>query len=92
MLIIFKAFNNHLPVYVENVFKVRTNIKNLMGMNKLVLPHGNTGYGLNQWSIQQLRPGTVTSLKSFKVAVRIGSCFPSIIFLVLSQLVFYSFS
>ena len=46
MLIIFKAFNNHLPVYVENVFKVRTNIKNLMGMNKLVLPHGNTGYGL----------------------------------------------
>ena len=47
---------------------------------------------LNQWSIQQLRPGTVTSLKSFKVAVRIGSCFSSIIFLVLSQLVFYSFS
>ena len=37
LIIIYKALNNRLPVYIENMFRVRINIKNLRGMNKLVL-------------------------------------------------------
>ena len=42
LVIIFKVRNNRLTVYIENMFTVRTNIKNLRGRSKLVLPHVNT--------------------------------------------------
>ena len=75
MLIIkSKALNNHLPVYIENMFGVRTNIKNLSWFfHTLTL----LAMVSNKWSIQQPRPGTLSrrlpnliSLKSFKAAVR----------------------
>ena len=42
LIIIFKVLNNRLTAYIENIFRVRTNIKNLRGRSKLVLPHVNT--------------------------------------------------
>ena len=96
LIIIFKVLNNRLTVYIENMFRVRTNIKNLRGRNKLVLPHVNTTRYAGLKSVvytatkaQKSLPDdyrTMTSLKSFKTAV--GSCLCSIVFLVLSQLVF----
>ena len=79
LIIIYKALNNRLPVYIENMFKVRINIKNLRSMNKLVLPHVNTAhYGIKSvvctatkaWNSLPDNYRTMTSLKSFKAAVR----------------------
>ena len=79
LIIIFKALNNRLTLYIENMFRVRTNTKNLRGRNKIVLPHVNTTrYGLKQvglYSNQGLelssrRLPNMTSLNSFKTAVR----------------------
>ena len=36
--IIFKALNNNMPQYIQSLFKVTENKKNLRGKNKLVLP------------------------------------------------------
>ena len=59
LCVVFKAMNNRLPSYVKDMFKLRDNVKNLRGTNKLVLPRFNTSrYGLKstvytatkQWS------------------------------------------
>ena len=47
LIIIFKCLNNIAPVYLKDLFCVRDNIKNLRGINKIVLPKVNTTkYGL----------------------------------------------
>ncbi|KAL9966690.1 hypothetical protein ACROYT_G024802 [Oculina patagonica] len=47
LIIIFKCLNNLAPVYLKDLFCVRDNIKNLRGINKIVLPKVNTTkYGL----------------------------------------------
>ena len=47
LYILFKALNNQSPSYITSMFKLRDNIKNLRGTNKLVLPRVNTTrYGL----------------------------------------------
>ena len=38
LLIIFKALNNSMPQYIQSLFNIRENKKNLWGRNKLVLP------------------------------------------------------
>ena len=48
LLIIFKALNNSMPQYIQSLFNIRENNKNLRGKNKLVLPVAKTTtYGLN---------------------------------------------
>ena len=51
LLIIFKALNNSMPQYIQSLFNVRENKKNLRGNNKLVLPVAKTTtYGLKSTS------------------------------------------
>jgi len=38
LLIIFKALNNSMSQYIQSLFNIRENKKNLRGRNKLVLP------------------------------------------------------
>lgn len=42
LLIIFKALYNNMPQYIQSLFQVRENKKNLRGKNKLVLPVAKT--------------------------------------------------
>ena len=47
LYIVFKALNNQSPSYITSMFKLRDNIKNLRGTNKLVFPRVTiTRYGL----------------------------------------------
>ena len=51
LLIIFKALNNSMPQYIQSLFNIRENKKNLRGNNKLVLPVAKTTtYGLKSTS------------------------------------------
>ena len=42
LIIIFKAINNYPPKYLRDLFRLRDNIKNLRGVNKLQVPKPNT--------------------------------------------------
>ena len=42
LLIIFKALKNSMPQYIQSLFNIRDNKKNLRGNNKLVLPVAKT--------------------------------------------------
>ena len=45
---VFKTINNYSPEYLSNLFRLRDNIKNLRGVNKLQVPKPNTTrYGKN---------------------------------------------
>ena len=47
LLIIFKALNNSMPQYIQSLFNIGENKKNLLGRNKLVLTVvKTTTYGL----------------------------------------------
>ena len=51
LLVIFKALKNNMPPYIQSLFNVRENKKNLRGRNKLVLPVAETtSYGLKSTS------------------------------------------
>ena len=51
LLIIFKALNNNMLQYIQSLFQVRENNKNLRGGNKLALPVAKTTtYGLKSTS------------------------------------------
>ena len=51
LLIIFKALNNSTPQYIQSIFKVIENEKNLRGQKNLVLPVvKTTTYGLKSTS------------------------------------------
>ena len=48
LIIIFKTVNNYPPEYLRDLFRLRDNIKNLRGVNKLQVPKPNTTrYGKN---------------------------------------------
>ena len=84
LYIVFKALNKQLPSYITSMFKLRDNIKNLRGTNKLVLPRVNTTrYGLKstiyvarkEWNAlpDEIRNNIVwndykTAIKNFKIA------------------------
>ena len=56
--IIFKALKNSMPQYIQSLFHVRENKKNLRGRNKLVLPVAKTAtYGLKRLLTLPLRRG-----------------------------------
>ena len=51
LLIFFKALKSSMPQYIQSLFNVRENKKNLRGRNKLVLPVAKiTTYGLKSTS------------------------------------------
>ena len=48
LIIVFKTINNYPPEYLRDLFRLRDNIKNLRGVNKLQGPKPNTTrYGKN---------------------------------------------
>ena len=48
LIIVFKTINNYPPEYLRDLFRLRDNIKNLGGVNKLQVPKPNkTRYGKN---------------------------------------------
>ena len=48
LVIVFKTINNYPPEYLRDLFRLRDNIKNLRGVNKLQVPKPNTTrYGKN---------------------------------------------
>ena len=48
LIIVFKTINNYPPEYLRDLFRLRDNIKNLRGVNKLqVLKPNTTRYGKN---------------------------------------------
>ena len=51
LLIIFKDLKNSMPQYIQSLFNIRENKKNVRGKNKLVLPAAKTTtYGLKSTS------------------------------------------
>ena len=42
LIIVFKTINNYPPEYLRDLFRLRDNIKNLTGVNKLQVPKPNT--------------------------------------------------
>ena len=58
LIIVFKTINNYPPEYLRDLFRLRDNIKNLRGVNKLQVPKPNTTrYGKN--SVKHLAAITV---------------------------------
>ena len=48
LFMVFKTINNYPPEYLRDLFRLRDNIKNLRGVNKLQVPKPNTTrYGKN---------------------------------------------
>ena len=48
IITVFKTINNYPPEYLRDLFRLRDNIKNLRGVNKLQVPKPNTTrYGKN---------------------------------------------
>ena len=48
LIIALKTINNYPPEYLRDLFRLRDNIKNLRGVNKLQVPKPNTTrYGKN---------------------------------------------
>ena len=41
LIIVFKTINNYPPEYLRDLFRLRDNIKNLRGVNKLQVPKTN---------------------------------------------------
>ena len=79
LYIVFKPLNNQLPSYITSMFKLRDNIKNLRGTNKLVLPRVNTTrYGLKstiyvaskEWNPLPDEIRNIAVWKDFKTAIR----------------------
>ncbi|KAL9976578.1 hypothetical protein ACROYT_G013899 [Oculina patagonica] len=79
LIIVFKAMNGSAPEYLRNLFCIRDNVKNLRGMNKMVIPKVNTTtFGLKSarytavkvWNSIPDTMRTLTSIKAFKKAVR----------------------
>ncbi len=76
--VVFKAMKNRLPSFIKDTFKLRDNVKNLRGTNKLVLPCVNTSrYGLKstvytatkQWNTLPDNIRVITSEKEFKISL-----------------------
>ena len=53
VIVVFKRINNYPPEYLRDLFRLRDNINNLRGVNKLQVPKPNTTrYGKNSVNIQ----------------------------------------
>ena len=79
LIIVFKTINYYPPEYLRDLFRLRDNIKNLRGVNKLQIPKPNTTrYGKNSvkylaaitWSKISDTLRSLSTLSAFKKAVR----------------------
>ena len=79
LIIVFKTINNYPPEYLRDLFRLRDNIKNLRGVNKLQVPKPNTTrYGKNSvkylaaitWNKISDTLRSLSTLSAFKKAVR----------------------
>ena len=79
LVIVFKTINNYPPEYLRDLFRLRDNIKNLRGVNKLQVPKPNTTrYGKNSvkylaaitWNKISDTLRSLSTLSAFKKAVR----------------------
>ena len=71
--------NNQLPLYITSMFKLRDNIKNLRGTNKLVLPRVNTTHyqlkstiyvASKEWNALPDEIRNIVAWNDFKTAIR----------------------
>ena len=78
LIIVFKTINNYPPEYLRDLFRLRDNIKNLRGVNKLQVPKPNTTrYGKNSvkylaaitWNKISDTLRSLSTLSAFKKAV-----------------------
>ena len=76
---VFKTINNYSPEYLSDLFRLRDNIKNLRGVNKLQVPKPNTTrYGKNSvkylaaitWNKISDTLRSLSTLSDFKKAFR----------------------
>ena len=76
---VFKTINNYSPEYLSDLFRLRDNIKNLRGVNKLQVPKPNTTrYGKNSvkylaaitWNKISDTLRSLSTLSAFKKVVR----------------------
>ena len=76
---LFKTINNYPPEYLRDLFRLRDNIKNLRGVNKLQVPKPNTTrYGKSSvkylaaitWNKISDTLRSLRTLSAFKKAVR----------------------
>ena len=76
---VFKTINNYSPEYLSDLFRLRDNIKNLRGVNKLQVPKPNTTrYGKSSvkylaaitWNKISDTLRSLRTLSAFKKAVR----------------------
>ena len=79
LIIVFKTINNYPPEYLRDLFRLRDNIKNLRGVNRLQVPKSNTTrYGKNSvkflaaitWNKISDTLRSLSTLSAFKKAVR----------------------
>ena len=79
LIIVFKTINNYPPEYLRDLFRLRDNIKNLRGVNRLQVPKPNTTlYGKNSvkflaaitWNKISDTLRSLSTLSAFKKAVR----------------------
>ena len=84
LIIVLKALTNRWPAYIKSLFKLRDNVKNLRGVNKLVLPkvkttqHGlkSTVYTASKaWNSLSDELRLMTNIKLFRQGVRKISSF-----------------
>ena len=79
LIIVFKTINSYPPEYLRDLFRLRDNIKNLRGVNKLQIPKPNTTrYGKNSvkclaaitWNKISDTLRSLSTLSAFKKALR----------------------
>ena len=84
LIIVLKALTNRRPAYIKSLFKLRDYVKNLRGVNKLVLPkvkttwHGlkSTVYTASKaWNSLSDELRSMTNIKLFRQEVRKISSF-----------------
>ena len=84
LIIVLKALTNRWPAYLKSLFKLRDNVKNLRGVNKLIFPkvkttqHGlkSTVYTASKaWNSLSDELRLMTNIKLFRQGVRKISSF-----------------
>ena len=84
LIIVLKVLTNRWPAYIKSLFKIRDNVKNLRGVNKLVSPKvKTTWHGLKftvytaskAWNSLSDELRSMTNIKLFRQEVRKISSF-----------------
>ena len=74
LIIVFKTINNYPPEYLRDLFRLRDNIKNLRGVNKLQVPKPNKNsvkyLAAITWNKISDTLRSQSTLSAFKKAVR----------------------